>query len=85
MLTIKGKVVSVRPQTIKTKAGASFVVNHVFLVNGGDPIRVKFGDRAGAVPAVGKDVAVDVYVRAFALKGGGAGYDLIAYDSEARK
>lgn len=81
MLTIKGKVVSSRPQTIQGKNG-SFTVHHVFIVDGGDPVRIKWGDKAGPVPAVGKDVAVGVYVRAFALKGGGAAFDLNAVPKE---
>jgi len=83
-LIFEGKVVSLDPRKFNGKNGEFCITTAYCLDGGARPIPVKFGDRV-TVPKVGEKISQPVYIRSYQTKGGRSGYDLVAYDPEARK
>lgn len=78
MIVLSGRVVDVTQRTAGPQGGQQWTEDVVHVLDGRRVIDVKAGRDFGPLPAIGEDVALDVWLRPYVTKAGGAGIGFTA-------
>lgn len=83
MLVIMGKALDVSDREVRPASGASFYVTEVSVLTGKTKVeRIELAkDFRGSLPLEGDEVALQVSIKTFSMKGDRVGYSLTAWEN----